>query len=67
MACSETALAFIAAYRIRIFMSTYCFVPLFRKAKFCGVPLEPLVKLSVQWVKKGLRNTALRDRDYITL
>jgi hypothetical protein len=48
--------------RVRIeictFVSTHCFVPTFRKAKFCGVPSQAIVKVGCAVDKKDA-NTAL--------
>jgi hypothetical protein len=46
-------------YRIHIFVATYCFVPSFRKAEFCGVPWRDIVKVGYAVGKKRLRNTDL--------
>jgi hypothetical protein len=42
-----------------MFVATYCFVPPFRKAKFCGVPSRAIVKVGCAVGRKRLRNTGL--------
>jgi hypothetical protein len=45
---------------LRIFVATYCFVPPFRKAKFCVAPSRDIVETECALGKeKGLRNTAI--------
>jgi len=38
-------------------MATYCFVPLSIRQNFVVCPHEPLLKLGVQWLRKGCGNT----------
>jgi hypothetical protein len=45
-----------------LFMAMYSFVPPFRKATFCGVPLCVIDKLGCAASEKRLRNTALEAK-----
>jgi hypothetical protein len=42
-------------------MAVYSFEPLFREAKFCGVPLCVFGKLECAVGEKNLRNTDIDD------
>jgi hypothetical protein len=43
------------------FVATRCFVPPFRKAKFCAVPSRIIVKVGGVVGKERVRITALKD------
>jgi hypothetical protein len=45
-------------------VATYCFVPPFRKAIFCGVPSRAIVKAGGAVGKRRYRNTVLFITNY---
>jgi hypothetical protein len=60
--CILIGQVFVCRY---IFMAMYSFVPSFREAKFCGVPLCVFDKIGCAAGEESLRNTSLMYEYYI--